>query len=260
MLSHSGFMSRGLAGLPMLDALRHPLRSLLQRCAPSVKRQDGATLYQGQGQPVMVLPVLGGGAESTVPLRRTLDQAGFVSYDWGMGANTGPRDRNLNRWLRELEEKVVEVAEQEGSSVTLLGWSLGGIYARELAKRANPLIRQVITLGTPFKTEVDSQQQRCPLFRVLESGYGGMAVNLRHRLRQCPPVPYTSIFSRSDGLVPWQLCVEQESPIAENIEVEGASHRGLPAHPRVLEVITNRLAQPEGEWRPFERDPGLALN
>ncbi|MCY7318641.1 MAG: alpha/beta hydrolase [Ramlibacter sp.] len=259
MLSHAGFMSRGPSGLPLLDALRQPLRSLLRRCAPCVKRQDGATIYQGHGQPVMVFPVLGGGPDSTAPLRRVLDQAGFVSYDWGMGANTGPRDRNFNRWLRELEEKVVEVAEKEGASVTLLGWSLGGIYARELAKRANPLIRQVITLGTPFKTEADSQQ-RCPLFRVLESGYGGMAVNLRHRLRQCPPVPYTSIYSKSDGLVPWQLCVEQESPIAENIEVDGASHRGLPAHPRVLEVITQRLAQPEGEWRPFERHASLALN
>lgn len=95
---------------------------------------------------------------------------------------------------------------------------------------------------------------------MLESGYGGMTVNLRHRLRQCPPVPYTSIYSKSDGLVPWQLCVEQESEIAENIEVDGASHRGLPAHPRVLEVVTQRLAQPEGEWHPFERHPSLALN
>ena len=105
MLCDAGFMSRGPSGLPLLDSLRQPLRSLLRRCAPCVKRQDGTTIYQGHGQPVMVFPVLGGGPDSTAPLRGVLDQAGFISYDWGMGANTGPRDRNFNRWLRELEEK-----------------------------------------------------------------------------------------------------------------------------------------------------------
>ena len=235
---------------PAFDALRQPLRSLLKRCTPSTRREGDATLYLGQGQPVIVFPVLGGGPGSTAPLRQLLDDAGFVSYDWGMGVDTGPRDRNLNRWLRELEEKVIDVAETEGSNVSLLGWSLSGIYARELAKRTNPLVRQVITLGTPFNTLADDHQ-RCPLIKVLESGYGNLAVNLRHRLGQRPPVPSTSIYSKSDGLVPWQMCVERESADSENIEVDGATHRGLPAHPKVLEAITNRLAQPEGEWRAF---------
>ena len=259
MLSQNGFMSFVQPAVPALDALRQPLRALLKRCAPDSKREGEATLYLGQGQPVIVFPVLGGGPDSTAPLRKLLDDAGFVSYDWGMGVDTGPRDRNLNRWLRELEEKVIDVAEAEESSVTLLGWSLGGIYARELAKRTNPLVRQVITLGTPFNTAADPRQ-RCPLFKVLEGGYGSMAVNIRHRLRQCPPVPCTSIYSKSDGLVPWELCVETETAQAENIEIEGATHRGLPAHPKVLEVITHRLAQPEGEWRPFDSKSPLAFN
>ncbi|MDB5946040.1 MAG: hypothetical protein JWQ33_1066, partial [Ramlibacter sp.] len=218
MLSEAGFMSFVQPAVPALNALRQPLRALLKRCTPATKRAGDATVYLGQGQPVIVFPVLGGGPASTAPLRKVLDDAGFVTHDWGMGVDTGPRDRNLNRWLRELEERVIDVAEAEGSSVTLLGWSLGGIYARELAKRTNPLVRQVITLGTPFNTDADAQQ-RCPLFKVLESGYGSMAVNIRHRLRQCPPVPYTSIYSKSDGLVPWELCVEKESAEAENIEV-----------------------------------------
>ncbi|MFC5499991.1 esterase/lipase family protein [Caenimonas terrae] len=244
---------------PAFDALRQPLRALLKRCAPSVRRDGDATLYLGQGQPVIVFPVLGGGPDSTAPLRSLLDEAGFTSYDWGMGVDTGPRDRNLNRWLRELEEKVIDVAETEGSSVSLLGWSLSGIYARELAKRTNPLVRQVITLGTPFNTSAEGHQQ-CPLIKVLEGGYGNLAVNLRHRLSQSPPVPCTSIYSRTDGLVPWRLCVEKESAQSENIEVDGATHRGLPAHPKVLEAITHRLAQPEGEWRPFGAAPARAYN
>lgn len=259
MLSQAGFMSEVQPAVPAFDVLRHPLRALLKRCSPAVKHDGDSTLYLGQGQPVMVFPVLGGGPESTAPLRKVLDDAGFVSYDWGMGVDTGPRDRNLNRWLRELEEKLIDVAEAAASSVTLLGWSLSGLYARELAKRTNPLVRQVITLGTPFNTAADPQQ-RCPLFKVLEGGYGNMAVNIRHRLRQCPPVPYTSIYSKADGLVPWELCVEKESAQSENIEIEGATHRGLPAHPKVLEAITHRLAQPEGEWRPFDSKSSLAFN
>jgi pimeloyl-ACP methyl ester carboxylesterase len=236
---------------PALDALRQPLRALLKRCAPTVRREGEADVYLGQGQPVIVFPVLGGGPESTAPLRRLLDDAGFCSYDWGMGVDTGPRDRNLNRWLRELEEKLIDVAEREASSVSLLGWSLSGIYARELAKRTNPLVRQVITLGTPLNALAQTDH-RCPLIKVLENGNGSLAVNLRHRLSQRPPVPTTSIYSRTDGLVPWQLCVDKETTESENIEVDGATHRGLPAHPTVLEAITERLAQPEGEWRPFK--------
>ena len=258
-MPHAGLMSLMQPAAPAFEALRLPLRALLKRCAPSCRRDGEATVYLGQGQPVIVFPVLGGGPDSTAPLRRVLDDAGFVSYDWGMGIDTGPRDRNLNRWLRDLEEKVIDVAEAEASSVTLLGWSLSGIYARELAKRANPLVRQVITLGTPFNTMADPQQ-RCPLIKVLESGYGGLAVNLRHRLSQSPPMPSTSIYSKTDGLVPWELCVEKETAQSENVVVEGATHRGLPAHPRVLEAITHRLAQPEGEWRPFDATGVRAFN
>jgi hypothetical protein len=245
--------------VPAFDALRLPLRALLRRCAPPTRREGEATVYVGQGQPVIVFPVLGGGPDSTAPLRKVLDDAGFVTHDWGMGVDTGPRDRNLNRWLRELEERVIDVAETESSSVSLLGWSLSGIYARELAKRTNPLVRQVITLGTPFNTLAD-QHQRCPLIKVLESGHGSLAVNLRHRLSQSPPVPSTSIYSKTDGLVPWELCVEKETAQSENIEVEGATHRGLPAHPKVLEAITHRLAQPDGEWRPFEATAARAFS
>jgi hypothetical protein len=259
MSSQAGFMSLVQPAVPALDALRGPLRALLKRCAPAVKRHGDATLYEGQGQPVMVFPVLGGGPDSTAPLRKLLDDSGFVSYDWGMGVDTGPRDRNLGRWLRELEEKLIDVAETAGASVSLLGWSLSGIYARELAKRTNPLVRQVITMGTPFNTAADPHR-RCPLFKVLEGGHGGMAVNLQHRLRQSPPVPCTSIYSKADKLVPWELCVERQSPQTENIEVEDASHRGLPAHAKVLEAVTNRLAQPEGEWVPYEVRSRLSLN
>jgi hypothetical protein len=234
------------------QALRQPLRMLFERSTSPYRRTPHGKLYLGEGQPVIVFPVLGGGAGSTAELRRVLDEAGFVSYDWGLGVDTGPRDMSLNDWLRKLEEKVIDVFESTHSPVTLLGWSLSGIYAREVAKRTNPLVRQVITMGTPFNTDADPQR-RCSIFKVLEEGQGGrMALNIRHRLRQCPPVPFTSLYSRGDGVVPWELCVEAETPLTENIEIPGVTHLRLPTHPRALEVITHRLAQPEGIWRPFE--------
>ena len=158
-MPEAGFTSFAQPAAPALDLFLQPVRALLKRCAPTVRREGDATLYLGQGQLVIVCPVLGGGPDSTAPLRRLLNDAGFVSYDWGMGVDTGPRDRNLNRWLRALEERVIEVAEAEGSCVSLLGWSLSGIYAREVAKRTNPLVRQVITLGTPFNTMADNHQR-----------------------------------------------------------------------------------------------------
>jgi hypothetical protein len=93
------------------------------------------------------------------------------------------------------------------------------------------------------------QLQNCPMLRALEGDHMESAV--RRRLRQRPPVPCTSIYSMSDGVLPWQLCVESESPISENIQVPVASHRELADHPKVLEIITHRLAQPEDRWYPW---------
>ena len=235
---------------PAFSGLSQPLRSLFQRSSRAFRRTSQGRIYLGEGQPVIVMPVLGGGPASTAELRQVLDGAGFTTYDWGLGVDTGPRDMNLNRWLRKLEEKVIDVFETERATVTLLGWSLSGIYAREVAKRTNPLVRQVITLGTPFNTAADPQH-RCMIFKVLDGGEGSMALNIRHRLRQCPPVPFSSLYSKTDGVVPWQLCLEKESPVTENIEIPGAIHLRLPSHPKALEVITHRLAQPEGAWKPF---------
>ncbi|HYF44253.1 MAG TPA: alpha/beta hydrolase [Ramlibacter sp.] len=248
-MAQAGQLS-SLAQAPALDALRQPLRQLFQRAAPAHKRTAHGRVYLGQGQPVIVFPPLGQGAEATQPLRATLDEAGFDTHDWGLGVDRGPRDMDLNLWLRKLEECVIDVFEATQAQVTLLGWGLSGIYVRELAKRTNPLVRQVIALGAPFNTAADPQR-RCKVFQVLDSGPQRMPLVVRNRLRQCPPVPFTSLYSKDDGLVHWHQCIEKETPESENIEIPGAAHHELGHHPRALEVITHRLAQPEGQWRPF---------
>jgi len=235
---------------PVLDALRLPLRRLIHRAIQPYRHTPRGKLYLGDGQPVMVFPVFGSGPGSTARLRRILGDVGFTPHDWGLGVDEGPGKAGLNRRLRRLEEQVIEVFEAQRRPVTLLGWGLSGIYVREVAKRAIPLVRQVITLGTPFKIAADSRR-RCAMLQALNDSSDPRLAALWARLRQRPPVPCTSIFSMTDAVVPWDLCVEVESADSENIRIETATHLDLPLHPQVLEVVTHRLAQPDDEWRPF---------
>ena len=149
-------------------------------------------------------------------------------------------------------DQVRRMADRQGRKVSLIGQSLGGIYARQIAKLMPDHVRDVITLGSPFA---------CPPFatnawRVYEFA-SGMRVDdaLDHPagpLSEPPPVPTTSIFSRTDGIVAWQGCVDQPAPRVENIEVE-ASHCGMGFHPAIVYAVADRLAQREGAWKPFHR-------
>lgn len=244
-MSEAGLLS-SFSAVAARKGLAQPLRELFH--LPGARRP--ARLHAGQGQPVIVFPRQGTGPESTAPLHLTLQQAGFQAFDWGFGVDRGPGGMGLARWLRKLEDCVIDAFEATQAPVTLLGWGLSGIYARELAKRAHPLVRQVITLGTPFNTAADPQR-RCRVFALLDAGPERMPLATRLRLRQRPPVPVTSIYSRDDGVVRWQQCVETETAESENVELSGVRHEELPMHPEALEVITHRLAQPEGRWRPF---------
>ena len=248
-MPHGGLFA--ISPASVLDSLRQPLRRFLHRAGQTSRNTAHGRLYLGEGQPVLVLPMFGHGAESTASLRSVLKEAGFGAYDWGLGVDTGPGEFGLDRCLLRIEEQVIEVFEAERSVVTLLGWGLSGIYAREAAKRINPLVRQVITLGTPFNPAADPGRE-CLMLRTLEASRGRMAPAVRHRLRQRPPVPCTAIYSRRDEIVPWRMCVETETPMSENIEVTAASHQGLAGHGKVLEVITHRLSQPDEEWQPFD--------
>ncbi len=244
---HAGLSSPSPS--PVLDALL-PLRRLIQRTVRPYRITAHGKLYLGEGQPVMVMPIFGQGPESTASLRRVLDEAGFTTYDWGLGADTGPGPLGIDHWLPRLEEQVIEVFEAQWKPVTLLGWSLSGVYAREVAKRTDPLVRQVITLGTPFNTAA-SPRGEAALIKVLAGEDPRKALAVRKRLRQRPPVPCTSLYSAEDASLPWRMCTETESFISETIEIPAGNPHALAAHPRALEVITHRLAQPDGEWRAF---------
>jgi hypothetical protein len=230
---------------PMSLLAMEPLRAVFDLLAAKF----GAVARPvGDGHPVVVFPGLGGAPFTTSHLRRFLADCGFDAHCWGRGVNTGP-DGEFDGWLGALEEDLCRRHEQSGRKVSLVGWSLGGIYARELAKRRPQCVRQVITLGTPFASMRGATHAET-LYRWLNGDGDQLTLQLEARLRECPPVPTTSVFSKTDGVVCWRGCIERRTARSESIEVP-ASHLGMVTHPDVLRVVMDRLAQPEGRWRPM---------
>ncbi len=202
------------------------------------------TLPRGDGHPVLVLPGLAAGDLSTLLLRTFLRQLGYAAHPWNYGMNFGPRPGVLRGCI----EHTRELRQIHGRTVSLIGWSLGGIYAREIAKAVPESVRSVITMGTPFAGHPKSTHA-WRLFELM-SGVTADDPELHAPLADPPPVPTTSILSKSDGIVAWQCSVNGEAPMTENVIVP-ASHLGLGMNPATLYVIADRLAQPLGGWTPF---------
>ena len=208
---------------------------------------------RGDGHPVIVFPGLSANDTSTVPLRAYLGHQGYAASGWNQGFNFGPRAGVLHTARLQLRDTVAAT----GSKVSLIGWSLGGIYARELAKELPDLVRCVITLGTPFAGSHKSTNA----WRIykLTSGRDAHLESAQYDLPEAPPMPTTSIYSRSDGIVAWRASLQAPSkakPYSENIEVL-ASHVGLGLNPSAWWAMADRLAQPVGQWKHFERKGGL---
>jgi pimeloyl-ACP methyl ester carboxylesterase len=224
-----------------------PVRALFDLFASKLGTRAEAV---GDGHPVIVFPGLGGAPFTTSHLRRFLTDCGFDAHCWGRGLNTGP-EGDFDAWLDGLEADVRAHHARGGRKVSLVGWSLGGIYARELAKRCPDCVRQVITLGTPFASMRGATHAET-VYRLLNGDTSQLTPAMEARLRECPPVPTTSVYSRSDGVVCWRGCLERRTPASESVEV-GASHLGMVTHPEVLKVVADRLAQAEGRWKPYRR-------
>lgn len=215
------------------------------------------TAPRGDGHPVMVLPGFTTTDLSTTVIRRYLRQLGYDAHAWELGRNLGPRAIG---WEGEkLVARLEAIYEKTGKKVSLVGWSLGGILARQLSRRRPDLVRQVITLGSPFAGDPRATN----VWKAYEflTGQRLKDDDTQRQLREselAPPVPSTAIFSKYDGIVAWQNCLEPEAATTDNIEVAG-SHCGLGVNGAVLYAIADRLSQAEGEWKPFERKGLKAL-
>ena len=233
-------------------ALTEAPRAILEFASFLALRPLLSFLPRGDGHPVLVLPGFLASDTSTVPLRKLLIDLGYDAVGWDLGRNvqiTETRVKAMGACLSALHQRT-------GRKVTIIGWSLGGLLARELAKLQPDAVRQVISLGSPLSADRGISKVR-RLFEALN----GTVPEVQRRgqfldIASPPPVPSTSVFTKSDGVVHWRGSIQPEGPERENVEVL-ASHIGLGVNPTVMWLIANRLAQPEGEWTPFKAK-GLA--
>jgi len=224
-----------------------PLRAALEYA--SMRFMAKADHPPGDGHPVVIFPGLATDQRSTAPLHDFCERLGYRSRDWGRGLNTGPHG-DIHAWLDQLANDVCELVAGYPQRVSLVGWSLGGIYAREVAKKLPDRVRHVITIGTPFAGSVE-QTNVAWVYRLLNGQHPVLNEALRRQLHAPPDVPTTSIYSRTDGVVAWRACLNPIGRrLTENIEVTG-SHCGLGWNPTVLSIVADRLGQPEGMWRPY---------
>ncbi len=211
-----------------------------------------STLKGGDGHAVMVLPGFMASNSSTAPMRRLLKRLGYDAHGWDSGRNV----RIDNALVERLRTQVTRLHEESGGKVSLIGWSLGGVLARELTKMHPELVRTVISLGSPISDDRNHTNAR----RLFEFFNGEEPEVLKdgnfEGLNDAPPVPTTSILTKTDGVVHWRGSVQHPADTpTENIEVY-ASHIGLGVNPSVMIAIADRLRQEEGSWKPFE--PSLA--
>lgn len=209
----------------------------------------------GFGEPVLVIPGFGAGDLTTKPLRMFLEQKNYTPYGWNCGINVGPRRKLLD----DLSRRFHGISKTHGGRrITLIGHSLGGIYARELARSFPDQVSQVITLGSPFGMGRHPEAS-VPLvraaFELLNYAYNPFSHEVvAQQALVPPPVPTTAIYTRSDGVVHWRTCINPDLPQTENIGVRG-SHCGLIVSPASMLVIADRLAHGgSGQlWKPFNR-------
>jgi hypothetical protein len=211
-------------------------------------------LPQGEGRPVIVYPGLATNDWATSLLRHFLDQLGYVTYPWSQGLNKGP-SKGLDAMLDTLSDDLRRVHCRHRESVSLVGWSLGGVYARELAKLEPSRVRQVVTMGTPISGTVAGTNGDA-LFTLLSGSDCHKDPRVLQRVSQAPDVPTTSIYSRTDGVVGWRCSVDASDKV-QHVEVSLTSHLGMVASPQALCALANALAQKE-QSRCTSRRPALA--
>jgi pimeloyl-ACP methyl ester carboxylesterase len=234
--SYSAFLT--LNELPRLVAEKKALRWV----QPLLKK-----IPNGDGHGVMVIPGFLGEDKFNQPLCDFLTTKGYVATGWRQGRNLGPKEEVIAQLKREIEF----LYKQTGRPISIIGHSLGGIYARETARSAPEIVRQVITLGSPISQTAEVKTVSSGLFKRLNPS---LKQAVEQKLReQAPPVPTTSVYTKTDSVVKWHNAMQQDGHAqTQNIEVHG-SHCGLTINGSVWYLIADRLAQTQEQWQPFKR-------
>lgn len=251
-------ISTGTASRPsLLLALTEFPRALIEFGSLPLAMPLLSRAPRGDGHPVMVLPGFVTTDRSTIVLRNFLTRLGYNTFPWELGRNIGPKA--IGAQGENLVARLDEIFDEAGEKVSLVGWSLGGIMARQLARQRPDKVRQIITLGSPFIRNRKSTNIRAAFAALTGKKDSDPALLEQLEANQTPPpVPSTAIYSKRDGVVAWRNCVEPKHDQTDNIEVVG-SHCGLGVNPVVLYALADRLAQAEGSWKPFDRSGLRAL-
>jgi len=218
-----------------------------------------ASAPRGDGHPVLLVPGFTAGDATMVGLKVFLKSRGYQVETWGFGQNTGFK----LKFSHALEQKVRYLHHKYRSKVSIVGWSLGGVYAYYAAHSAPECVRSVISLGSPMRFAPENFNTRLlvrAVYRYFAHPMGPVAhlAHVRAKvLKSPPPMPSTCVYSMTDGVVPPQSAyLDATEGEHENIWVPG-SHLGLGFNAAVMWIVADRLAQPEGDWRPFRIDGRL---
>ncbi|EED35739.1 pgap1 family protein [Luminiphilus syltensis NOR5-1B] len=194
----------------------------------------------------MIIPGFAGDDTYNMPLSFFLRRLGYHAVGWKQGRNLGHSTVDP----QSLGMRVAKLNEHEGRKITLIGHSLGGVFAREVAREHPERIRQVITLASPIGIQRDHASGLNAVYARLNREPGQTDESLWHLP---PPVPTTAVYSRTDGILDWRVSLQSSGhDQTENVEVYG-SHNGMTLNPMVWALIANRLATPLDKWRPFKR-------
>jgi dienelactone hydrolase len=185
---------------------------------------------------VVVLPGFCAPDISTVRLRQFLTRQGFAAFPWDCGPNLGPT-RSI---LAALDRLLAEAAERHGQPIALVGMSLGGTIAREMAKRRTDCVRRVVTLVSPIRLPVPTPL--APLAQLAALVWDADSKTALQRIAEPPPVPLTAIVNPKDGIVDWRACLPDPAPNVETVIVEGA-HLTMGSNPKAQRIIASRLAK-----------------
>lgn len=211
-------------------------------------------LPDGDGHPVLVLPGMLSGDWFYKNFRRHIEDKGYKAHPWNNGVNMGLSRQTAAHLKKRLEEVFDKSG---GQKVTLIGHSLGGIYARELAREFPEMVRDVITMGSPFGSMTGGDAIPDLLRRIFNRFTANPEwennAEIDQRGLTPPPVPATSIYSKDDPIIKWQACLNPAAEGCENIEVS-TTHVGLTFAPPSLVAIFDRLAQKEGDWKRFDAE------
>lgn len=211
---------------------------------------------KGDGHAVIFCPGFLYSDLSTAMLRRYVSRLGYDAYGWNHGRNYGLG--TSGEPIKKVVDWASQIAERTGQPVTLVGWSLGGVVARETAKAIPDKVRQVITMGTMIRGGPESSNaHEIYKFIAEPAGRPPEVEALIQEFSPPPPdIPTTSIYSKADGIVPWRGCIEQDDSFTDNIEVV-SSHLGLGFHAAVFHALADRLPLTRASWSPFDRNaPG----